>query len=138
MAASEIQIAAAPEAVWEVLTALERWPSWNRDVKSVSVRGPVTAGSVFRWKPGLRTITSTIEFVEAPRRIVWTGRTLGLKTKHFWRLEPRGGGTSARAEESFESRLARLLILLMKRRLEGKLAHRLQSLKAEVERRTPD
>jgi uncharacterized protein YndB with AHSA1/START domain len=26
---SEIEIDAAPEVVWDVLTAIERWPSWN-------------------------------------------------------------------------------------------------------------
>ena len=44
--ASEIEIAAAPEAVWKVLTAFERWPSWNPDVKSMAVQGPVARGSV--------------------------------------------------------------------------------------------
>ena len=33
--ASEIEIAAAPEAVWAVVTEFERWPSWNPDVKSM-------------------------------------------------------------------------------------------------------
>ncbi len=34
---SEIEIAAPPDAVGEVLTAFERWPSWNPDVKSIAV-----------------------------------------------------------------------------------------------------
>jgi uncharacterized protein YndB with AHSA1/START domain len=49
---SEIEIAASPEAVWEVLTAFERWPRWNREVKSMSMEGPVSPGTVFRWKAG--------------------------------------------------------------------------------------
>ena len=51
---SELEIAAPPDAVWEVLTAFERWPSWLRDVKSMSIEGPVAAGTVFRWKAGPR------------------------------------------------------------------------------------
>jgi uncharacterized protein YndB with AHSA1/START domain len=43
--ASEIEIAAAPEAVWEVLTAFERWPSWNPDVKSMAARSRTGFGT---------------------------------------------------------------------------------------------
>jgi hypothetical protein len=43
--ASEIDISATPEAVWEVLTAFERWPSWNPDVKSMTLHEPVAPGS---------------------------------------------------------------------------------------------
>jgi uncharacterized protein YndB with AHSA1/START domain len=50
--ASEIEIAAAPETVWEVLTDIDRWPTWNPDIKSRSLQGGVAEGSVFRWKAG--------------------------------------------------------------------------------------
>jgi hypothetical protein len=100
--ASEIEMSASPEAVWEVLTAFERWPSWNPDVKSMTVKGPVVAGSVFRWKAGPGTIESTIQRVEPPRLIAWTGKTLGIKAIHFWHLEPRDGKTFVRTEESYE------------------------------------
>ena len=28
-AASEVEIEAGPDAVWDVLTDFERWPTWN-------------------------------------------------------------------------------------------------------------
>jgi hypothetical protein len=34
--------------VFSVIAALDQWPSWNPDVKSVSVEGPVRPGTVFR------------------------------------------------------------------------------------------
>lgn len=52
--ASEIEIAAPPETVWEVLTAFDRWPSWNPDVKSMSVQGRLVEGSVFSLEGGAR------------------------------------------------------------------------------------
>jgi len=133
--ASEIEIAAAPEAVWEVLTAFERWPSWNRDVKSMSMQGPVAEGSVFRWKAGPGTITSTIQRVEPPRLIAWTGKTLGIRAIHFWHLEPRDGKTFVRTEESYEGALARLLRGSIQKTLDRALADGLAYLKAEVEQR---
>ena len=132
---SEIEIAAAPEAVWEVLTAFERWPSWNKDVRSMSMQGPVAEGSVFRWKAGPGTITSTIRLVEPPRRIAWTGKTLGVKAIHFWHLEPRDGKTLVRTEESYEGLVARLMRRSLQKTLDTALADGLRYLKAEVEGR---
>lgn len=132
---SEIEIAAAPEAVWEVLTSFESWPSWLRDVKSMSVEGPIAAGTVFRWKAGPGTITSTIQRVERPRLIAWTGRTLGIKAIHFWHFEARDGATFVRTEESYEGLVARLLRGSLQKTLDRALDDGLQDLKAEVERR---
>jgi len=133
---SEIEIAAAPEVVWEVLTAFERWPRWNPDVKSVSMHGPVAEGSMFRWKAGPGTITSTIRRAEPSRLIAWTGKTLGIKAIHFWYLEARDGKTFVRTEESYDGLVARLLRRSLQKTLDGALADGLRYLKAEAERQT--
>jgi uncharacterized protein YndB with AHSA1/START domain len=133
---SEIEIDAAPEAVWGVLTAFESWPSWNADVKSISMRGDVAEGSEFRWKAGPGTILSTIERVESPRLIAWTGRTLGIRATHFYWLEPRGQKTFVRTEESYDGLVARLLRGPLQKTLDRALAAGLRDLKAETERHT--
>jgi uncharacterized protein YndB with AHSA1/START domain len=135
--ASEIEIDAAPEAVWEVLTAFERWPSWNADVKSMTAPGAVAPGSVFRWKAGPGTITSTILRVERPRLIAWTGKTLGIDAIHFWHLEPQDGGTLVRTEESYDGLVARLLRRTLQKTLDRALADGLGYLKREVEAPAP-
>jgi uncharacterized protein YndB with AHSA1/START domain len=134
--ASEIEIAAAPEAVWKVLTAFERWPNWNPQVRSLTLQGGVAPGSVFRWKAGPGTITSTIQRVERPRLIAWTGETLGIKAIHFWHFEPRDGNTFVRTEESYEGLVARLLRRSLQKALDRALGEGLGFLKTEVERRT--
>jgi uncharacterized protein YndB with AHSA1/START domain len=132
---SEIEVAAPPDAVWDVLTDFERWPSWLGDVKSMSIEGPVAAGTVFRWKAGPGTITSTIQLVERPRLIAWTGRTLGIDAVHFWDFEERDGGTFVRTAESYEGLTARLLKRSLQKTLDRALDDGLDDLKAEVERR---
>jgi uncharacterized protein YndB with AHSA1/START domain len=132
---SEIEIAATPDAVWDVLTAFEDWPNWLRDVKSMSIEAPVAAGTVFRWKAGPGTITSTIQRVERPRLIAWTGRTFGIEAIHFWHFEARDGATFVRTEESYEGLVARLLRGWLQKTLDRALDDGLQDLKAEVERR---
>jgi uncharacterized protein YndB with AHSA1/START domain len=133
---SEIEIAASPDVVWEVLTTIERWPSWNPDIKSVS--GPVRLGegSDFAWKAGPGTIKSTIQRLEPPQLVAWTGRTMGLTAIHFYRLEPRNGWTFVRTEESYDGITARLFRRRLQKILDRALTGGLRHLKAEAERQT--
>jgi hypothetical protein len=50
--AGQIEITASPEALWDLMADLSGWPSWNPDVKEVSVQGEVAEGTVFRRKAG--------------------------------------------------------------------------------------
>lgn len=135
-ARSEIQVEAAPEIVWGLMADIEGWPVWNPDVKSASLRGEVTEGTEFRWKAGPGTITSTLRRVDPPRLMAWTGKTLGIRAIHVWRLEPRDGKTLVRTEESWEGLLSRVLRGAFQRTLEKALTSGLQSLKREAERRS--
>lgn len=136
VAATEIDVAASPEAVWDVLTDIESWPRWNPDVKSMSLQGGLAQGAVFRWRAGPGTITSTIQHVEPPKVIAWTGTTLGIKANHVYRLEPRGEATLVHTEESYEGVVARLLRGSLQKTLEKGLSDGLRYLKAETERRS--
>jgi hypothetical protein len=132
---SELEIGAPAELVWDVLTAVDRWPAWNPDVKSASMEGAVAPGTVFRWKAGPGTITSTIRRVEPPQLIAWTGRTFGITAIHFYRLEPREGRTFVRSEESYDGLVTRVLRGSLQKTLDTALADGLRSLKSEAERR---
>jgi uncharacterized protein YndB with AHSA1/START domain len=134
--ASEIEITAPPEVVWDVLTSIERWPSWNPSVKSVAMQGDLAEGSTFRWKAGPGTITSTIQRIEAPRLIEWTGKTLGIDATHVHTLEPQAGKTLVRTEESCEGLVARLFRGPLQKTLDSALDDGLRYLKAEAERRS--
>ena len=135
VARAETEIAADPETVWEILTGFEAWPSWNPDVSSVALDGDVAEGTVFRWKTGRATITSTLRQVERSRIVAWTGKTTGIDAVHVWRLEPRGGGTFVRTEESWQGLLVRVLSGPMRKSLQKAVDGGLQHLKAEAERR---
>jgi len=122
--------------VWDVLTSIERWPSWNPSVKSVAMQGDLAEGSTFRWKAGPGTITSTIQRIEAPRLIAWTGKTLGIDAIHVHTLEPQAGKTLVRTEESYEGLVARLFRGPLQKTLDSALDDGLRYLKAEAERRS--
>jgi uncharacterized protein YndB with AHSA1/START domain len=131
----EVEIAAPPEVVWDVLTGFEHWPDWNPEVKSMSFEGPVTSGSEFRWKAGPGTIVSTLEQVDRPGYIRWRGRTLSIKAMHEWRFEPSNGGTRVETEESFSGLLARLFRGSLQKTLDRSTESGLEHLKRESERR---
>jgi hypothetical protein len=136
VAENETEIAADSGAVWEVLTAFERWPSWNPHVKWLFMRGTVTEGSEFCWKAGRARIRSTIENVAPPRCIAWTGKTFRVRMIHFCRLDQRDGKTFVRTEASYEGRVACLFRGSLQETVDRALADGLRYLKAESERRT--
>jgi len=48
----QIEIAAPPALAWDVLTAIDRWPNWNSEIKTVAIDGAVDERTKFRWKSG--------------------------------------------------------------------------------------
>ena len=134
IARSELEIDASPEAVWEVLADVPSWPRWNPDVKSASLDGPFAAGTTFRWKAGPGTITSTLQEVERPVLMGWTGRTLGIEAIHVYRLVPRGSSTLVTSEESWNGALSKLFRGRMTRMLQSSLDAALARLQAQLRR----
>jgi uncharacterized protein YndB with AHSA1/START domain len=104
-----IEVAASPDVVWGVLTDFDAWPSWNPEVSEASLGGALAPGSGFQWKAGPGTIRSTIRELDPPRRIAWTGRSMGASAIHVWTLESSSGGTALRTEESVEGLIVRAL-----------------------------
>ena len=130
----QIEIAASPEEVWDLMADLGGWPAWNPDVKQVLAEGHVAEGTVFRWKAGPGTITSTLRVVDRPRALGWTGRTFGIDAIHVWRFEPRGATTTASMEESFDGLIARLFRRRLQKQLDATTKSGLENLKAVAER----
>jgi uncharacterized protein YndB with AHSA1/START domain len=135
VAHGEIDVAAPPELVWAVLTDIESWPSWNPDVKRASLAGPLATGTQFRWKAGPGTITSTLQSVEPPRVIAWTGKTFGIKAIHVHRLELQGDTTIVTSEESWDGLVVRLLRGPMTKTMQRATESGLRHLKTEAELR---
>jgi uncharacterized protein YndB with AHSA1/START domain len=131
----ELRIDADPQTVFTVISAIDQWPSWNPDVTSVQLQGPVQPGTVFRWKAGPSTLTSTLQMVDPPREIAWTGTTMGIKAVHVFRFQASDGATLARSEESWEGLLASLLKGYSRRTLNKEIRGVLAHLKSEAERR---
>jgi carbon monoxide dehydrogenase subunit G len=121
--------------VWGVLVDFQRWPSWNKSVSSVELKGDATVGSTFVWVADGARIVSRLEDLEFPMRITWTGRTLGIRAIHVWEFGEKDGGTVVHTKESFEGFLARMFRGAMKRMLSKTLEQSVIALKSEAEAR---
>ena len=118
---TEIEIAASPETVWQVLTEVSAYPEWNPFIRSLtgnlsggeklSVFLQPEGGSGMRFKP---TVLSCIK----NRELTWLGRlwVKGLfDGEHRFEIEDRGNGTVLfRQSERFTG----LLVSLLKKSLQ--------------------
>src|SRR4051794_30665938 len=63
---------------------------------------PARRGSGFRWQTAGLDITSTVEEIDPPRRIVWGAPAKVIVAVHVWTLEPREDGVLVQTAESWE------------------------------------
>jgi uncharacterized membrane protein len=88
-------IDAAPQRVWDVMSAVERWPEWTESMTSVQLlEGSLALGKTARVKqPRLPAATWRVTAYDAGEGFVWEARSLGTLTVAGHRIEPRGPGS---------------------------------------------
>lgn len=119
---TEIEIDAAPETVWTILTDLPSYRSWNPFI--TSSEGIIAVGQRLTNRlepPGGKAITikPTVTEVEHSRSFEWLGRLvmpLLFDGRHRFELVPNGDGTRLIHAEHF----AGLLVPLLKKSLDTK------------------
>jgi uncharacterized membrane protein len=91
-----VDIDAAPERVWAVLTDVERWPEWTETVTSVTRldEGSLIAGSRARVEQPKLPPTEYVVTESMPgRSFTWMARSPGVRTtaRHDVEALPYGG-----------------------------------------------
>ncbi len=132
-----IDIAAAPERVWDVLSDVERWPEWTPTVTSVKRLddGPFRVGSRARVdQPRLRQTVYVVTQLAAGRSFTWVARGPGLVTTARHELEPAaGGGTRVRLSVTQAGWLGSLVGRLYRRLTDRYLTNEANGLRAASE-----
>ena len=131
----EILIDAPITTIWDIQTDIAAWPSWQPDVDGTQVEGPLAVGSTFRWQTSGLDITSTVEEVDAPHRIVWGGSAQGIVAVHLWTLTEREDGVLVHTEESWEGEPVVAQTEILQAALDGSLRGWLENLKRAAEKR---
>jgi hypothetical protein len=116
---TEIEIAAAPSVVWEILTDVDEFKNWNPFV--VEASGEVVVGEellVSIQLPGRKaqTFRPTVTVVDRERKFEWLGK-LGVRGlfdgRHQYALEPTAEGTKFIQREEFTGLLSGLVIRMI-------------------------
>ncbi len=129
-----IAIAAPPERVWQLMSDVDAWTSWQPDIVAPHLYGPFQVGTDFSWKSGGLTIRSTLHTVDVNRAIGWSGPALGSFAIHTWTFELQTDGTTeVRVDESMEGWLVRLLKPVFQRALDKSIQVWLARLKQAAE-----
>lgn len=136
--AASVDIGAAPERVWQVLTDVERWPEWTETMRRVERldSGPFGLGSTVRIEqPRLRPAIWLVTELTPGASFSWTSTTAGVTSVAGHRLTATGAGR-VRVEVSIEMRgvLAPLVGLLAWPLTRGYLRTEAAGLKRRCER----
>ena len=91
-----VEIDAAPERVWDVMTDVERWPEWTETVTSVTRldEGPLRLDSRARLEqPKLPPTEYVVTELSPGRSFTWVATSPGVRTtaRHDVEALPNGG-----------------------------------------------
>ena len=99
---NEIVIRATAERVWDVLTDVERWPTWWRACRWVRVESRNAASSsgnagrptAFRWKAHPVELRSKVVAADRPHSFTFVADALGVHAERTFTLRPTADGLS--------------------------------------------
>jgi hypothetical protein len=139
---TSIDIDAAPEAVWAVLSDLTAYPSWNPFIREA--KGELAAGERLDLKmqpEGGRAMRfrPTVLNAEPGRELRWLGRLVApgvFDGEHRFSIEPTAGGSRLVQEERFTGVLVPLLAKGLRRRTLPAFEQMNEALRARAEARS--
>ena len=136
-----IDVAAPPEAVWDVLVDVERWPEWTDSVSKVRTLDaqPLTVGSrVEVSQPRIPTGTYTVTSLQPGTAFTWEQRQPGSAvTAHHECLPLADGGTRVELSVVMSGAVGGLVARLYRKLTERYLAMEAAGLKARAEGQAP-
>jgi hypothetical protein len=137
--ATQIDIEASPERVWEVLTDLDHYATWNPFI--VEAQGLAASGSQLRLRmspPGGRTVTLKPKVTTAVPGVLleWLGRLpvpFLFAGRHRFELHPTSTGTRVVHSETFTGMLVPFLARSLDAHTQPGFTAMNEALKAQAE-----
>ena len=121
------------QTVWNLHTAVDQWPTWQKDITEAWLTGPFAVGNSFAWQTHGLSIVSTLGEVDAMRRTVWGGPAHDIDGVHVWTFEETAAGVAVQTTESWDGAPIAADPEGMRAALTSSLTAWLAALKATVE-----
>lgn len=134
---AEIEMEAPIETVWQILTTINKWPTWQSEVTQANLREELKEGVEFKWKAGGLSFSSKIHTIEPMKEFGWTGKTFGASAVHNWYFTEVDNKTVVKVEESLQGVLPRLLKNNFQKNLDKGVQRNLDELKRASENAPP-
>lgn len=131
---SEIIIDAPIEKVWQILTNINDWPAWQKEVTESTLKEVVSEGVEFKWKAGGLSFTSQIHTMDSKKKFGWTGKTFGASAIHNWFFSNDDDKTIVRVEESLQGVFPRMFKGYFQKNLDNGVNQNLMDLKTAAEK----
>jgi hypothetical protein len=108
LARHEILVQAPIDAIWQLHTDVNNWPTWQKDITVANLAGRFEPGASFEWTSSGLSVTSTIYDVSPPTgdvsprsRTLWGGTAQGITGIHEWTFRDMTQGVLVATNESF-------------------------------------
>ncbi len=75
------------DTVWDILTTIPDWPTWNSSIKKITTHNGLSSGSMFSWQSQKIHINSEISIVSKPTTFGYISSIAGSKMIQIWNLE---------------------------------------------------
>ncbi|MBK1897017.1 SRPBCC family protein [Chryseobacterium paridis] len=130
----KITIHASPEKIYRIMSDVNHWSTWNKDIQDPVMNTPFVKGNSFDWKSGGLTICSTLHTTIPNRKIGWSGPAFGAFAIHNWTFVRDSNDTQVIVDESMEGWLVSMMSTKFQTHLEQSLQTWLKDLKTEAEK----
>lgn len=128
-----IEIKAPIDTVWQVLTKIEDWPEWQKNVTESKLEGTLKEGAAFKWKAGGISFASRIHTMKPKTMFGWTGKTTGAGAIHNWTFFENNDITKVQVEESLQGVLPGLFRRYFQNNLDAGVKNNLEELRIASE-----
>jgi len=134
-----IDVAATPEACWQVLADFASWPEWFPHLKHASGPPWVVGGKfemVLAFGPVSVPVVCGIEELRQNELVRWVGRGWGITGDHAYRIEQKHPGfTRVTSHEELRGMGTMLITSAIKTRIDDAVHQSMASFKRIVEAR---
>jgi len=128
-----LEVGATAVSLYDILTDVKAWPRSQGTWCIKPPIAPLQAGSTFVAHGGGVKWSITVTEADRPRRVVWTGRRVGLEAVHEWEFVEAAGKTDVLTRETMAGWMLPVVYPLAKRGLARTNQQWLVSLKSRAE-----